>query len=55
MGKENVCDINDLIEVRFNRLNLGQLLFVQAVLAPEIAYVIDKYADAILELGESDD
>lgn len=52
MSKEKVCDINELIEVHFKNLNVAQLLFIQAVVATEISEVIDKYADAILELGD---
>lgn len=45
-------DVNDLIEVNFINLNMAQMIFTQAVLVPEIANVIDKYADALVELGD---
>lgn len=45
-------DVNDLIKVTFTGLNLAQLVFVQAVLMPEIARLIDSYADALIELGD---
>lgn len=48
--KEN--DVNKLIRVEFGGMNLAQMVFCQAVVFPEIAHVIDSYADAIIELGE---
>lgn len=53
MGKEKEkCDINDSIEIHFNGMNLAQMVFVQAVLVPELLHVIDSYADALTELGD---
>lgn len=45
-------DINDLVQIAFVGLNLGQLVFAQAVIVPELANVIRKYADALVELGD---
>lgn len=53
MGNEKkVEDVNELLRIEVNGLNLAQLVFCQAVLFPEIAYVIDMHADALIELGD---
>lgn len=45
-------DVNELIRIEFGGMNLAQLVFCQAVLFPELAHVIDSYADALIELGD---
>lgn len=45
-------DVNDLVEVNFINLNMAQMIFVQAVLVPEIVALIDAYADSLVELGD---
>ena len=51
-GCKKCEDVNELISVEFGGMNLAQLIFCQAVLFPEIAKVIDNYADALIELGD---
>lgn len=52
---ERKRDVNDLIEVTFKNMNLAQMLFVQAVLVPELTAVIDSCADALVELDDLND
>lgn len=41
----------EFCSILFNDLNLGQMLFVQAVVIPEINAVLNKYAKEIAEIG----
>lgn len=41
----------EICSIEWNCANLGQLLFVQAVVLPEIISVLEKYADDVAELG----
>lgn len=40
----------EFVSIEFKKMNMGQMLFVQAVVLPEIIGVLDKYAKDIAEL-----
>lgn len=41
----------EFVSIEFKDLNLAQLLFVQAVVMPEITALLDRYAKDLVELG----
>lgn len=44
----------EFVSIEFHDLNVGQLLFVHAIVMPEIMTVIAKYVDDIDELEEEE-
>lgn len=40
------------IEIAVDTKTLGQALFIRAVVLPEIAAVVDRYTNDIIELGQ---
>lgn len=45
-------DANEIVEIKFNRLNLEQLLYVRAVMLPELQDLLAKHSDALFELAD---
>lgn len=52
MKKAKYC--NKICEFDFKVNNMGTLLFLQAVIVPEIIGIFDKYKKDLIELEESE-
>ena len=44
-----------IVSIGWHNLSIGQLLFVQAVVMPEIVAVVSKYMKEIIEIGECEE
>ena len=44
--------MGEKVLIVLQNMTLGQKFFFQAVVLPELEYVVSKYADELLEIGE---
>lgn len=44
----------EIVSIEWHDLSVGQLLYVQAVVMPEIVALVNKHIESIEEIGESE-
>lgn len=44
--------LKEIVSIKWHDLGLGQLMYVQAVVMPEVIHVIEQHLDAIKELED---